>query len=170
MLTDEGEAKIDKKARLEQLEPMEIVQFYTLSYHKAMESLNCLSPSIEPRATGHIIEQIEMVKKILVEGGELNSKDKLGRTPLHWAAEKGYLKIAKYLIQKGAAINVTDNEGETPLHDAVQCGKKQIVELLISKKANINIKGVDGSAPLHKAIANGNIDIVNLLKSHGALL
>ena len=65
---DEGEAKIDKKARLEQLEPMEIVQFYTLSYHKAMESLNCLVPSIEPRATGHIIEQIEMVKKILENG------------------------------------------------------------------------------------------------------
>ena len=47
---------------------MEIVQFYTLSYHKAMESLNCLVPSIEPRATGHIIEQIEMVKKILENG------------------------------------------------------------------------------------------------------
>ena len=62
---DEGEDKIAKKARLEQLEPMEIVQFYTLSYHKAMEALNCLTPSIEPRATGHIIEQIEMVKQIL---------------------------------------------------------------------------------------------------------
>tara|TARA_B100000700_G_scaffold322116_1_gene422890 strand:+ start:3 stop:1469 length:1467 start_codon:yes stop_codon:yes gene_type:complete len=65
---DEGEGKIDKKARLEQLEPMEIVQFYTLSYHKAMESLNCLPPSIEPRATGHIIEQIKMVQKILDNG------------------------------------------------------------------------------------------------------
>ena len=62
---DEGEDKIAKKARLEQLEPMEIVQFYTLSYHKAMQALNCLPPSIEPRATGHIIEQIEMVKQIL---------------------------------------------------------------------------------------------------------
>ena len=65
---DEGEDKIVKKARLEQLEPMEIVQFYTLSYHKAMEALNCLAPSIEPRATGHIIEQIEMVKQILENG------------------------------------------------------------------------------------------------------
>jgi cysteinyl-tRNA synthetase len=65
---DEGEDKIAKKARLEQLEPMEIVQFYTLSYHKAMEDLNCLPPSIEPRATGHIIEQIEMVKQILKNG------------------------------------------------------------------------------------------------------
>ena len=65
---DEGEDKISKKARLEQLEPMEIVQFYTLSYHKAMEALNCLSPSIEPRATGHIIEQIDMVKQIIKNG------------------------------------------------------------------------------------------------------
>ena len=65
---DEAEDKIAKKARLEQLEPMEIVQFYTISYHKAMDALNCLPPSIEPRATGHIIEQIEMVKKILENG------------------------------------------------------------------------------------------------------
>ena len=66
--TDHAEDKISKKARLEQLEPMEIVQLYTLSYHKAMDDLNCLAPSIEPRATGHIIEQIEMIKKILKNG------------------------------------------------------------------------------------------------------
>ena len=65
---DQGEDKITKQARLEQLEPMEIVQLYTVSYHKAMEVLNCLPPSIEPRATGHIIEQIEMVKGILENG------------------------------------------------------------------------------------------------------
>ena len=65
---DEGEDKIAKKAKLEQLEPMEIVQHYTIRYHQAMESLNCLPPSIEPRATGHIMEQIEMVEKILEKG------------------------------------------------------------------------------------------------------
>ena len=65
---DEGEDKISKKARLEQLEPMEVVQYYTISYHKAMDDLNCLAPSIEPRATGHIIEQIEMIKKIISNG------------------------------------------------------------------------------------------------------
>jgi cysteinyl-tRNA synthetase len=62
---DEGEDKIVKKAKLEELEPMEIVQLYTLAYHKSMALLNCLPPSIEPRATGHIIEQIEMIKKII---------------------------------------------------------------------------------------------------------
>ncbi len=65
---DEGEDKIQKKARLEQLEPMEVVQYYVTRYHKAMESLNVLPPSIEPHASGHIIEQIEFVKKILDAG------------------------------------------------------------------------------------------------------
>lgn len=65
---DEGEDKIAKKARLEQLEPMEVVQHYLTRYHKAMEALNVLPPSIEPHASGHIIEQIEFVKKILDAG------------------------------------------------------------------------------------------------------
>lgn len=65
---DEGEDKIGKKARLEQLEPMEIVQYYTDRYHKNMDELNVLHPSIEPRASGHIIEQIGMTKKIMDAG------------------------------------------------------------------------------------------------------
>ena len=65
---DEGEDKIAKKARLEQLEPMEVVQFYLNRYYKAMEALNVLPPSIEPHASGHIIEQIEYIKKILEHG------------------------------------------------------------------------------------------------------
>ena len=65
---DDGEDKIAKKARLDQLEPMEVVQHYLLRYHKAMEKLNVLPPSIEPHASGHIIEQIEFVKKILEAG------------------------------------------------------------------------------------------------------
>ena len=65
---DEGDDKIEKKARLEQLEPMEIAQYYTNRYHDAMRALNVLSPSIEPHATGHIIEQEELVKEILANG------------------------------------------------------------------------------------------------------
>ncbi len=65
---DSGEDKIAKKARLEQLEPMEVVQAYTLRYHEAMRLLNVAPPSIEPRASGHIVEQIEAVKKILDAG------------------------------------------------------------------------------------------------------
>lgn len=65
---DEGEDKISKKARIEQLEPMEVVQTYTFRYHEAMRQLNVAPPSIEPHASGHIIEQIEAVKKILDSG------------------------------------------------------------------------------------------------------
>ncbi len=65
---DEGEDKIAKKARLEQLEPMEVAQYYTNRFHEAMSALNCLPPSIEPHATGHIIEQQQLVQEILDSG------------------------------------------------------------------------------------------------------
>ena len=65
---DEGEDKIAKKARLEALEPMEVVQHYLNNYHRDMEALNVLPPSIEPHASGHIIEQIEYIKRILDSG------------------------------------------------------------------------------------------------------
>ncbi len=65
---DQGEDKISKKAKLAQLEPMEIVQKYTIGFHEIMQIFNILPPSIEPTATGHIIEQIELVKLILERG------------------------------------------------------------------------------------------------------
>ena len=65
---DEGEDKIAKKARVEQLEPMEIVQRYTVDFRKVMQQFNALPPSIEPTATGHIIEQIEMIQQIMAKG------------------------------------------------------------------------------------------------------
>ena len=65
---DDGEDKIAKKARLEQLEPMEVVQQYTVDFHEILNLFNFLPPSIEPTATGHIIEQIEIVKKIIDNG------------------------------------------------------------------------------------------------------
>src|SRR5690554_3758347 len=67
-VSEDGEDKIAKKARLEQIEPMEVVQTYTIHYHNGMDALNCLRPSIEPTASGHIIEQIELVEKIMENG------------------------------------------------------------------------------------------------------
>lgn len=64
----EGEDRIEKKARQEHIEPMEVVQKYVNAYHKNMEQLNTLSPSIEPRAAGHIIEQIELIKTLIKSG------------------------------------------------------------------------------------------------------
>ena len=65
---DDGEDKIAKKAKLEQLEPMEVAQYYTNRFHQAMDALNVLPPSIEPHATGHIIEQEQLVEQILKNG------------------------------------------------------------------------------------------------------
>ncbi len=71
---DEGDDKFAKKAKLEQLEPMEIVQKYTLGFHHVLELFNTLPPSIEPTATGHICEQIEMIK-VIVDNGYAYEKD-----------------------------------------------------------------------------------------------
>lgn len=65
---DEGEDRIAKKARLERIEPMEVVQRYTVDFHKTLSAFNTLPPNIEPTATGHIIEQIEIIKEILEAG------------------------------------------------------------------------------------------------------
>ncbi len=74
---DEGEDKIQKKARLEQLEPMEVVKHFTDRYHQNMDQLNVLHPSIEPTASGHIIEQIELVKEIQKNGFAYESEGSL---------------------------------------------------------------------------------------------
>ena len=66
--SDDGIDKIEKKAQSEKLEPMEVAHFYTERYHDCLKKLNCLSPSIEPRASGHIIEQIEMIQRIIDNG------------------------------------------------------------------------------------------------------
>ena len=97
---DEGDDKIEKKARLEQLEPMEIAQHYTNRYHKAMEQLNVLPPSIEPQATGHIIEQEELVKQILANGYAYESNGSI-----YFDVEK-YNQDHKYGILSGR--NLTD--------------------------------------------------------------
>jgi len=124
---DEGEDKIAKKARLEQLEPMEIVQFYTISYHKAMASLNCLPPSIEPRATGHIIEQIKMVERILENGFAYAINGSV------------YLDVNKYneKYPYGALSgrNIKDTLEGTRALDG-QSEKKSPVDFAIWKKAN----------------------------------
>ena len=124
---DEGEDKIAKKARLEQLEPMEIVQFYTISYHKAMATLNCLPPSIEPRATGHIIEQIKMVEKILENGFAYTINGSV------------YLDVKKYNEKYPygtlSGRNIEDTLEGTRVLDG-QSEKKNSVDFAIWKKAN----------------------------------
>ena len=97
---DEGEDKIAKKARLEQLEPMEVVQYYLNRYRKAMEKLNVLSPSIEPHASGHIIEQIEYVQKILDAGYAYESEGSVYFDVEKYNKEYNYGKLSGRNIEE----------------------------------------------------------------------
>ena len=91
---DDGEDKIAKKARLEQLEPMEVVQYYLTRYHDAMRALNVLPPSIEPHASGHIIEQIEYIKTILDAGYAYVSEGSVYFDVPKFNADHGYGKLS----------------------------------------------------------------------------
>jgi cysteinyl-tRNA synthetase len=95
---DEGEDKIAKKARLEQLEPMEIAQYYTNRYHDSIRLLNCLPPSIEPQASGHIIEQIEIVEKILEKGFAYKTEENIYFDLVKYAKSNNYGKLSGKVI------------------------------------------------------------------------
>ena len=104
---DEGEDKIAKKARLEQLEPMEIAQYYTNRYHQAMDALGVLRPSIEPHATGHIIEQQQLVKQIIDNGFAYESNGSI------YFDIEAYNKKYKYGILSGRSLeNIKDASRE----------------------------------------------------------
>lgn len=123
---DDGEDKIAKKARLEQLEPMEVVQYYTLRYHHAMERLNVLPPSIEPHASGHIIEQIEFIKKILDAGFAYESEGSV-----YFDVEK-YNKTYHYGKLSGRNI---DELLETTRDLDGQSEKRRSIDFALWKKA-----------------------------------
>jgi hypothetical protein len=124
---DDGEDKIEKKARLEQLEPMEVVQHFTLRYHDAMRALNVLPPSIEPRASGHIPEQIEYSRKILESGFAYESGGSV-----YFDVEK-YNKHHRYGILSGR--NIDDIVENTRSLDG-QSEKRRSVDFALWKKAS----------------------------------
>ncbi|MDR2868646.1 MAG: cysteine--tRNA ligase [Bacteroidales bacterium] len=97
---DAGEDKIAKKAKLEALEPMEIAQFYSDCYHDAMDALNVKRPSIEPRASGHIIEQIEMVEKIIESGFAYVADGSVYFDVAKFDKEIGYGKLSGRVIDE----------------------------------------------------------------------
>ena len=104
---DEGEDKIAKKARLEQLEPMEVAQYYTNRFHDAMAALGCLPPSIEPHASGHIMEQQQLVQEIMDHGYAYESNGSV-----YFDVEK-YDKDHRYGILSGRTLdNIKDASRE----------------------------------------------------------
>ena len=123
---DEGEDKIAKKARLEQLEPMEVAHYYTERYHRAMEALNVETPSIEPYASGHIIEQIEFVKKILADGYAYESNGSV-----YFDVEK---YNAKYNYGRLSGRNLDDIVANTRELDG-QSDKRHSYDFALWKKA-----------------------------------
>ena len=124
---DAGEDKIAKKAKLDQLEPMEVVQQYTLSFRKAMQDLNTLPPSIEPTASGHIIEQMEMVQEILNNGYAYESNGSI------YFDVKKYNETHNYGALSGR--NVEDMiDGSRDLDG--QSDKKNGVDFALWKKAD----------------------------------
>jgi cysteinyl-tRNA synthetase len=107
----EGEDRIEKKARQEQIEPMEVVQIYMNGYHKNMEQLNTLPPSIEPRATGHIIEQIEFIKKLIESGYGYESNGSVYFDILKYNQKYKYGKLSGRVLDE-LISNTRDIEGK----------------------------------------------------------
>jgi cysteinyl-tRNA synthetase len=109
---DEGEDKIGRKAKIEELEPMEVVQIYTNSYRRDMEQLNVLPPSIEPTASGHIIDQIDTVKKIVDAGFAYESNGSVYFDVEKYAAKNDYGKLSGRKIDD-LYSNTRDLEGQS---------------------------------------------------------
>ena len=107
----EGEDRIEKKARQEQIEPMEVVQKYVNTYHRNMDQLNTLSPSIEPRATGHIIEQIELIKILIKSGYAYESNGSVYFDVMKYNQKYQYGKLSGRVLDE-LISNTRDIEGQ----------------------------------------------------------
>ncbi|VVB15822.1 unnamed protein product [Arabis nemorensis] len=92
--------------------------------------------------------EVENLLKCIESGIPVNARDSEGRTPLHWAIDRGHLNVAKALVDKNADVNAKDNEGQTSLHYAVVCEREALAEFLVKQKADTTIKDEDGNSPL----------------------
>lgn len=113
----EGEDRIEKKARQEQLEPMEVVQKYMNTFHKNMDQLNTLPPSIEPRATGHIIEQIELIKTLVKSGYAYETNGSVYFDILKYNQKYNYGKLSGRVLDE-LISNTRDTEGSDEKHNS----------------------------------------------------
>lgn len=129
---DAGEDKIAKKAKVEQLEPMEVVQMYTNSFHDAMRALNNIAPSIEPSAAGHIPEQIKMVEEILAAGLAYESNGSVYFDVEKYAKTNSYGKLSGKILED--LISNSDRDGQARSLDG-QDEKRSSVDFAIWKKA-----------------------------------
>ena len=110
---------------------------------------------------------LEAVKQHLADGADVNSKNKSGYTPLHFAAYKGHKEIVELLIAEGADVNAKDDMGRTPFHIAIYGRQNEIVELLIAEGADVNAKDDNSDTPLDEAIIYNSPETAGLLRKHG---
>ncbi|KHN23346.1 Acyl-CoA-binding domain-containing protein 1 [Glycine soja] len=96
--------------------------------------------------------------KCIENGVSMNLKDSEGRTPLHWAVDRGHLNVTELLVGKNADVNAKDNDGQTPLHYAVTCEREAIAEYLVKHNADIYSKDNDGSSP--RDISSGQYNLL----------
>ena len=118
---DEGEDKLQKQARLEQIEPMEVAQSYTDSYHLAMDALNIKRPSIEPKASGHIIEQIEMIQSIVDAGLAYESNGSVYFDVEQYSSKENYGELSGRVLDDlvaGAGAESRTLEGQSEKKNA----------------------------------------------------
>ncbi len=127
----EGEDRIEKKARQENIEPMEVVQKYMNTYHRNMDQLNTLPPSIEPRATGHIIEQIELIKVLINSGYAYESNGSVYFDILKYNQKYHYGKLSGRVLEE-LISNTRDIEGQDEKRNPsiFLSGKKRILNIL----------------------------------------
>lgn len=120
-----GEDKIAKRARLERVEPMEVVQRYTLSYHDGMARLGCEPPSIEPRASGHILEQISLVETIIERGFAYESNGSV------------YFDLQKYVAADSGKGDSNDSKGDALVSPYGQLSGKVFEDLLANTRETV---------------------------------
>jgi ankyrin repeat protein len=164
--TDNGETPLDIAIRFNHTETAELFRKHGVNTGEELRAL------LVAAGNGHL----EVVKQSIVDGVDVNTKDKYGTTPLHKAAGRGHKEIAELLIANGADVNATDKQdAETPLHWAAYAGENYIVELLIKSgaglnpKRNIALNSKDrlGATPLDHALNRKKYDTVDLLRKYG---
>lgn len=112
-------------------------------------------------------KETNLISVFLNNGADINTKDKLGRTPLSLATQTGNLEIINLLLDKGADVNAKDNSGDTPLL-LIEKGDLVTATSLLDRGADINVGNIRGNTPLLNAAYKGDLEMVNLLLNRGA--
>ncbi|PPD73832.1 hypothetical protein GOBAR_DD29240 [Gossypium barbadense] len=92
--------------------------------------------------------ELDNLLKCIESGVSVHLQDSEGRTPMHWAIDRGHLKFAEALLSRNADVNAKDNEGQTPLHYAVMCEREDIAKFLVKQNAEKDTKDNDGNSPI----------------------